>query len=142
MHREQAGAALPATVFFRGQTAPIQARNSAGIKFPGGKLFLATLVDTSGYASTVQEMYQAYLIVEQPVLFGGQHLGPGAYGFGFVTGDQAVVMDIGGATLLHAPTLHDEAMKRPVPLQIVEDSATHQYRLYLGRTFVTIAAGE
>jgi hypothetical protein len=142
LHRDQASTVLPATVFFRGQTAAIQARNSAGIKFTDGKLLLAALIDASGYASSVQEVYQGYLIVERPILFGGKRLIPGAYGFGFVGGDQGVVMDLGGNTLLRVSTAHDADMKRPMPLEIVEDTTPHQYRLYLGRTFVILAAGE
>jgi hypothetical protein len=142
LHREQAAAILPATVYFQGQTAAIQARNSAGIKLPDGKLILAALVDSSGYASSVQEVYQGYLIVERTVLFGGRRLPAGIYGFGFIDGKHGVVMDVGGNILLSVPTMHDAEITRPMPLQFVEDTVTHQYRLYLGRTFVKLAAGE
>lgn len=142
LHREQAGAILPATVFFKGQTAAIQARNSGGIKFGDGKLLLAGLVDSSGYASSVQEVYQAYLLVETPILFGGQRLPAGAYGFGFLPDSHAVVMDIGGTTLLRVATAHDADLRRPMPLQILDDAAGHGYKLYLGRSYVTITAAQ
>jgi len=40
--------AVPASYFFRGQSASVQLRNSAGFRTPDGKLVLAGLVDTSG----------------------------------------------------------------------------------------------
>ncbi len=45
---------LPTTVFFRGQSAPIQARNSSGVQFTKGSLLLVALVDTAGYSSALQ----------------------------------------------------------------------------------------
>jgi hypothetical protein len=38
---------LPPTVFFRGQNASIQGRNSAGLRMNNGKLVLFGLVDTA-----------------------------------------------------------------------------------------------
>ena len=55
---------VPAAYFFRGQSASVQLRNSAGFSGPEGKLVLAGLVDTSGYASDVQAKYQGFLITE------------------------------------------------------------------------------
>jgi hypothetical protein len=45
---------VPAVYFFRGQSAPVQLRNSAGFSTADGKLVLAGLVDTSGYAADVR----------------------------------------------------------------------------------------
>ena len=39
---------LPASVYYKAQSAPTQLRNSTGIKFSDGYYVLATLVDTSG----------------------------------------------------------------------------------------------
>jgi hypothetical protein len=143
LNRTQAAAILPEKVFYSGQTAPIQGRNSAGIRFPGGKLFLAALVDTSGYSTAVQQKYQGYLLLEVPVEIGGKTLPPGAYGFGFVSGDTVVVMDIGGNELLHTNSVPDPGLHRPNPLQILPDSsAPGHYRLYLGRSYVTLSARE
>jgi hypothetical protein len=138
--REQAGRVLPPSVFFRGQTANIQSRNSAGIQLPGGKLVLFALVDSSGYSSAIQQTYQAYLITEVSVTLGDQVLGPGAYGFGFVEGNRMVVMDLGGNEILHTATTVDAALSRPNPLQILADAtASKGFRLYLGRRFVAVA---
>ena len=138
--RDQAAAILPPSVFYRGQSASIQGRNSSGIRLDGGALILATLVDTSGYSSSVQEKYQAYLITEVPLTIGDRRLPPGAYGFGFVAGDKMVVLDVGAHELLQAATHRDADLKRPTPLQILPvDSSPNHFRLYLGRSFVTLA---
>ena len=138
--RDEAAAIMPPSVFFRGQTASIQGRNSAGVRFPGDRLMLAALVDTSGYSSGVAQRYQAYLLTEVPLQIGDQVLPPGAYGFGFLDGNRMVVMDIGGNAILHSRTTHDELLKRPTPLQILADAgAADQYRLYLGRNFTSFA---
>ncbi len=142
--RDQAANYLPDKVFYRGQSATVQARNSSGVGFAGGKLMLAAVVDTSGYSTAVAQGYQAYLITEVPLAFGGHVLAPGCYGFGFVAGDRMVVMDIGANLLFEAPTMKDAEMKRPNPLQIRPDAAAGEYRLYMGRTYVAFsqAAGK
>src|SRR5258705_4255960 len=65
---------LPSTVFFRGQSAPIQARNSGGVQFAKDALLLTSLVDTAGYSSFVPEKYQAYLITQTAIDIGGHRL--------------------------------------------------------------------
>ena len=45
---------LPASVFYRGQTATTQVRNSGGVKFADGFYVLAAMVDNSGYASDLR----------------------------------------------------------------------------------------
>jgi hypothetical protein len=139
LNRTQAGALIPATVFFRGQNASVQARNSAGLRLPDGKLVLLAIVDTSGYSSAMQQSYQAYLITEVPLMFGGQKLSPGTYGFGFLAGDKATVMDIGGNELLQLATMRDAKLARPNPLQIVPDTTPGNFRLYLGRNYLTLS---
>src|SRR5947208_13037819 len=42
---------VPTAYFFRGQSASVQLRNSVGFSSSDGKLVLAGLVDTSGYAA-------------------------------------------------------------------------------------------
>jgi hypothetical protein len=135
---------LPASVFFRGQSAPIQGRNSSGVRFEDNSLMLVSLVDTSGYSSQVQEKYQAYLIAESPLDVDGHRLAPGAYGCGFIGTDKFVVMDIGGHELFTAHSVSDSALSRPRPLQIMPNpGAAGTYRLYINRNYVTfrIASG-
>ena len=141
LSRDQAGPLLPPSVFYLSQVAPIQARNSAGYKFANGRLFLAALVDTSGYSSAVQQTYQGYLILEVPIKVGDKTLGAGAYGFGFVAGNKMVVMDLGGTEVLSTSTTADASMARPNPLQILAaPGSASGFRLYLGRSYVAIEA--
>ena len=136
--REQASAIMPATVFFHGQTASVQARNSTGLRLPGDKLVLVATVDTSGYSSALQQSYQAYLLTEVPLQIGGKMLVPGAYGIGFVAGDQFVALDLGGHPLLTVPSVKDAALARPNPMQIMADpSEPGHFRLYAGRSYVS-----
>lgn len=126
---------FPDKVFFRGQSAPVQARNTAGVKYADGFFVLAGLVDNSGYSSGIREKYQAYLITEVTLEVGGQTLKPGAYGVGFLDADKFIAMDLGANDLFTASSKKDSDMKHPVPLQIVAgDGGT--YRLYKGRDFV------
>ena len=90
---------VPAVYFFRGQSASVQLRNSAGFSGPDGKLVLAGLVDTSGYASDVQAKYQGFLITEVKLNIGGSELPPGEYGFGFSQEGKFLVMDVGANDL-------------------------------------------
>jgi len=127
---------LPDKVYYKGQAASTQIRNSGGIKFADGFYVLSTLVDTSGYASDVQAKYQAYFITEVPIKIGGHDLAAGIYGVGFV-GDKLIVTDVGAHDLFSVPSTTDSAMKRPMPLQMVETNG--EFRLYALRHYVTIA---
>jgi len=129
---------MPATVYYRGQSAPIQLRNSAGAKFASDGYLLVAMVDTSGYASSVQEVYQMYLITERALMISGRPLSPGAYGAGVVNG-KFIVTDVGGHTLLQADTNLDQSMPRPRPLQLLSGSAD-TLKLYLGRSWISISA--
>jgi len=128
---------LPPAVFFRGQSASTQLRNSGGVRLDDGFYILATLVDTSGYSTGVQAKYQGYLLTEVALQIGGKSLPPGAYGFGFVAGDKFNILDIGNHELFAIDSTHDAEVKRPTPLQVIADSTAHRYRLYSGRSYVT-----
>ena len=132
----EAAKLLPETVFFRGQVAGVQGRNSGGLKLANGMLVLCALVDNSGYSTAIQQKYQAYFITEVPVDIAGQTLKPGAYGVGFVEGSKFVVMDVGAHDLLTTAGVHDADLKRPTPLQILPDSVSHRFRLYINRNYV------
>lgn len=123
-------------VYYKGQSATVQIRNSGGIKFADGYYVLSTLVDTSGYSSDVQAKYQAYFITEVPIKIGGHDLAAGIYGLGFV-GDKLIVTDVGAHDLFTVPATQDSAMKRPMPLQMVETNG--EFRLYALRHYVTIS---
>ena len=125
---------LPASVYYCGQSATTQIRNSGGVKFADGRYVLATLVDTSGYSTAVASKYQAYFIVEVPIKLGGQSLAAGIYGAGFV-GDKFLITDVGSQDVLTVNASQDAGLKRPMPLLIVADPAGG-FRLYAGRQYV------
>jgi hypothetical protein len=129
---------LPASVWYAGQSAPTELRNSGGVKFADGHYVLATLVETSGYSTAVAAKYQAYFVVEVPIHIAGQDLPAGVYGIGFVAQNQFVVTDIGAHDVFTAPSMHDDAIARPRPLEVVADPAGG-FRLYAGRNYVVFS---
>jgi hypothetical protein len=126
---------FPESVFFRGQTAPAQMRNTGGIHFSDDLYMLAGLVDSSGYSTGIRQKYQAYLISEVTLQFAAQALKPGAYGVGFIEGGKFVVLDLAANEIFQAASQKDTEIKRPVPLQVMAAEAG-KYRLYAGRDFV------
>jgi hypothetical protein len=130
---------LPAKVFYRGQAASTQIRNSGGVKFADGFFVLAAMVDTSGYATDVQSKYQAYFIAEVPIKVGGENLAAGVYGVGFIDGGKFVVTDVGAHDVLTVNSGEDAGLKRPTPLQVVADPAGGGFRLYAGRRYVSFS---
>ena len=127
---------VPSVYFFRGQSAPVQVRNSAGFSSADGKLVLAGLVDTSGYATDVQAKYQGFLITEVKLKIEGSELAPGAYGFGFSKEGKFLVMDVGANELVTVSGKVDDKLSHPVPLKIVDVGGA--YRLYSGRKWVSL----
>jgi hypothetical protein len=129
---------LPASVFYRAQSATTQLRNSGGVKFADGYFVLATMVDTSGYATDVAQKYQAYFITEVPIKVGGQSLPAGVYGVGFVADNKFVVTDVGAHDVLMVRSSEDAGLKRPMPLEVTADPAGG-FRLYAQRRYVVFS---
>ena len=129
---------VPATYFFRGQSAPVQLRNSAGFRVADGKLVLAGLVDTGGYASEVQEKYQGFLITEVKLAIEGSELPPGEYGFSFSKDGKFMILDVGANNLFTVSAHADDKLQRPTPLKMVEGG--DGFRLYEGRIWVNLKA--
>ena len=134
----QLASLLPATVYFQGRTASLQLRNAAGLHFGGKSILWTALVDTSGYASDVQERYEFYLVTEGTLRIGTTVLQPGAYGGGF-PGGHLVIMDLGGHTLAQGPTQDLPQAVRPRPLQLLL-TAPDAVNLCLRRQCVVIHA--
>src|SRR5208337_1621801 len=107
----------PNSFFFAGQSAAVQLRNAAGLKNSAGKLLLAGLVDTTGYATAIAEKYQGFLITETKLSFDGATLDPGAYGFGFKDG-KFTVMNVAATDVLSIASQNDDQLKHPVPLKL------------------------
>jgi len=131
---------FPEQVFFRGQVAPVQMRNTGGVRFGDDLYVLAGMVDSSGYSTAIRQKYQAYFITEVALEIAGQKLAPGAYGIGFVNGDKFIVMDLGAHDLFQVDLEKDPEMKRPIPMQIV--GARGKYRLYAGRSYVEFSRAQ
>ncbi|HEX8712520.1 MAG TPA: hypothetical protein VF730_11645, partial [Terracidiphilus sp.] len=129
---------MPASVFYRGQVASTQLRNSCGIKFSDGYYVLAGLVDTSGYSSGVAAKYQAYFITEVPIQIGGKRLAAGVYGIGFIANNKLVVTDVGAHDVITVDTATDSSLKRPMPMDMAAGSGG-TFRLYDGRRYVVIS---
>lgn len=132
---------FPERVFYRGQVAPVQMRNTGGVHFSDDLYVLAGLVDVSGYSSGVREKYQGYLLSEVPLQINGtpaQPLKPGAYGIGFVTDSKFIVTDLGSTNVLEVAGKKDADLRGPMPLQVLAAPDAGAYRLYLGRDYVTL----
>jgi len=134
---DQVKKVAPNSFFFAGQSAAAQVRNTAGLKNSAGKLVLAGLVDTTGYATAIAEKYQGFLITETKLSFDGATLDPGAYGFGFKDG-KFTVMNVAATDVLSIASQNDDQLKHPVPLKLEKDGA--RYRLYAGRKYVVVKA--
>lgn len=128
---------VPVTYFFAGQSAPVQVRNSAVLRTAKGKLVLAGMVDTSGYAADVAARYQGFFITETKLSIGGHSLAPGQYGFGFSQG-KFRILDVAAGDLITVDARSDAALHRPVPLQMTRDGDAT--RLYAGRNWVSFKA--
>jgi hypothetical protein len=129
---------LPASVYYKAQSATTQLRNSGGVKFADGYFVLATMVDTSGYATDVAQKYQAYFITEVAIKIGGQSLPAGVYGVGFVADNKFVVTDIGAHDVLMVSSSEDAGLKRPMPLEVTANPAGG-FRLYAQRRYVVFS---
>jgi len=127
---------VPTEYFYRGQKAPVQLRNAVGWQRADGKMFLAALVDASGYSTAIQQKYQGLLISEGKLNIGGSELAPGQYGFGFTAEGKFMVMNVANEDVLSVPFETEQALKRAVPLKLVEDGGG--YKLYAGKKWVGI----
>jgi hypothetical protein len=127
---------VPTEYFYRGQKAPVQLRNAVGAQQLDGKMFLAALVDNSGYSTAIQQKYQGLLISEVKLNIGGSELKPGQYGFGFTAEGKFIVMNVANDDVLSAPFETDSELKRAVPLKLLQDGGG--YKLYAGKKWVGI----
>lgn len=141
LNATQIQALFPATVYFSGQSAPVQMRNAGGVRWSEGKQTLFGMVDTGGYSSGVRERYQFYILSDVAIEIAGKRLPPGAYGAGFLADKGFEVMDLGSTEIFHAAVQRDAGLQRPRPLQVTSAENGH-YRLYLGRDFVEFSASK
>ena len=126
---------MPATVFFRGQVATVQARNSGGVKLADGMFVLCALVDTSGYSTAVQQKYQAYFITEVTLDINGQTL-TGSLRRWFCRGQQIPGDGSWRPRPVHGRRHARHRIKAPDPVQVLDDTTASRYRLYINRNYV------
>jgi hypothetical protein len=129
---------VPPGFYFQGRSAPVQMRNAAASRFGSNRYVIAGLVDTSGYAASVREKYQGFLVTDSPITIGGSELGTGAYGFGFTNDGKFLVMDLSGKEILSVPATKDDKLTRPRPLMMKKSADGVQ--LYGGRSYVNVVA--
>lgn len=130
---------VPESFFFHGQLAPTQKRNSAAVRTQDDHIWMAALVDTSGYSADIAERMQGFLITETALSINGISLSPGAYAIGSDKDGNLIVQDLGWNGLMSVATEKDSEMPRPTPLQITRSG--EGWRLYLGRRYVEVKAG-
>ncbi len=128
---------VPSSFYFEGQSAPTQMRNAAAIRYKTSHYFMAGLVDTSGYASSIRAKYEGFLITDVRISVGGTELGVGAYGFGFTADGKLNIFDIAGTQLHSVSAPRDEKLQSPRPLAITQSG--NELRLYRGRNYVVLS---
>lgn len=126
---------VPTSFYFAGQSAETQTRNSAAAKIGKNRFVVVGLVDTSGYSTELQGIYEGFFITDSPVKIGGKVLNTGAYGFGFAK-DKVNIFDLSSKQILSVKTTEDAEMKRPRPLMMAADGKG--VRLYKGKSYVLI----
>ena len=127
---------VPTGFYFEGQSAPTQMRNAAAARFGPRQHLVVGMVDTSGYSADVRSRYEGFFIVDTPMMVGGQELGVGAYGFGFVENNRFTISDISGTQIFTVNTEPDRNLRRPRPLMLTRGAGG--VRLYSGRRYVAI----
>jgi hypothetical protein len=128
---------VPTGFYFAGQSAETQMRNSAAAQIGKDRFIIAGMVDTSGYSTEIQGIYEGFFITDSTIKIGGKTLKTGAYGFGF-TKEAINIFDLSSKQIFTAKASEDTELKRPRPLMMTAD--TKGIRFYKGKTYVLISA--
>ena len=75
--------AMPKDFYLEGNAIPTEKRNGVLVKTPAGARALFALIDTTGYAASVQAKYAGMIISEGDLTVCGHKIGVGSYGFGW-----------------------------------------------------------
>lgn len=126
---------VPTSFYFAGQSAETQIRNSAATKLGEKRFVIVGMVDTSGYSTEIQGIYEGFFITDSPIRIGGKILKTGAYGFGFAK-DKVNIFDLSSKQILSVKATEDPEIKRPRPLMMTADEKG--IRFYKGKTYVSI----
>jgi hypothetical protein len=134
--------AVPDRFYLETNAIPVQKRNAAFLRTPGGSHILFALLDTSGYASSVQTKYKGMIITEGKVSVEGAMLSAGSYGFGIDPSTEKsteaakfTLYNQAGEKIAVFAAKRDTQIKQPVPLQVVIEKGGAA-RLYLGRDWI------
>jgi len=135
---------MPKDFYVEGNAIPTEKRNAAMVKTPAGARALFALIDTTGYAASVQTKYVGMIITEGEVTLCGHKIGVGSYGFGWVLPQTGVdapgkfsLYDQAGAPVTECTAERQGDLKMPRPLQVIvaKDGSA---RLYHGKHYVTL----
>jgi len=136
--------AMPKDFYLEGNAIPTEKRNAAMVKTPAGARAIFALIDTSGYASSVQAKYVGMIITEGDITLCGHKIGVGSYGFGWelpATGVEASgkfsLYNQAGAAVAGCTAERHGDLKMPRPLQVVvaKDGTA---RLYHGKHYIAL----
>ena len=128
---------VPAGFYFEGKSASTQMYNATAVRFGEKRHVIAALVDTSGYATSVREKVEGFLIADLPFRIGGKELGVGTYAFGFTKEGMLNVFDLGGTSTLSVKATRDSGVRAPRPLSMVK--GTDGIRLYRAKDYVIVS---
>jgi len=136
--------AVPKDFYLEGNAIPAEKRNAVLVKTPAGARALFALIDTSGYATSVQTKYVGMLITEGDLTVCGHKVTVGSYGFGWDlpgTGVNAPgkfsLYNQAGARLAECTSPRQANLKMPRPLQLVAGQ-NGTARLYHGKNYITL----
>jgi hypothetical protein len=137
-------AAVPKDFYLEGNAIPTEKRNAVLVKTPAGARALFALIDTTGYAASVQSKYVGMIIAEGDLSICGHKIGVGSYGFGWTlpgTGVDApgkfMLYNQAGAAVADCTAARQGDLKMPRPLQVVV-SPDGAARLYHGKHYVAL----
>jgi len=136
--------AIPNDFYLEGNRIPVEKRNAALLKTPGGARLVLALIDTTGYSSQIQQKYIGMIITEGTVSVCSVPLSVGSYGFGLekppaTSSEDAkfFLYNQAGEKVGDCSAKKDKAVKQPKPLNIVLSKEAGA-RLYLGRYFLEL----
>jgi len=121
--------ALPKDFYLEGNAIPTAKRNAVMVHLPSGARAIFSLLDTTGYASSIVEKYVGMIITEGNLSVCGNKVGVGSYGFGWVPSppeaDQPgkfFLYDQAGAKLAECESPRNAKLSHPQELKLVTGS--------------------
>jgi len=118
--------ALPKDFYLEGNAIPTAKRNAVMVHLPSGARAIFSLLDTTGYASSIIEKYVGMIITEGELSVCGNKLGVGSYGFGWAPSPRETdqpgkffLYDQAGAKVAECESPRDANLAHPQPLHLV-----------------------